>query len=169
MSELILKPMETPEEIRGKAYVHWKSWQESYAGIVDAGYLQRLTLEKCEEMAFRWPKGTWVAKLDGRVVGFAAWGPAGDAIGAGELYALYVLRDFQGRQIGRRLMALCLEDLRRCRQIFLWVFRENEQAIRFYERSGFRPDGAERVLDLGAPATAIRMVREEEPEEETAP
>ena len=37
MSELILKPMETEEEIRGKAFVHWKSWQESYRGIVDPG------------------------------------------------------------------------------------------------------------------------------------
>jgi len=45
---IVIKSIETEEEIRGKAYVHWKSWQESYVGIVDAGYLARLTLEKCD-------------------------------------------------------------------------------------------------------------------------
>ena len=31
---IILKKMETEEETRGKAYVHWKSWQEAYPGMV---------------------------------------------------------------------------------------------------------------------------------------
>ena len=88
MSELILKPMETEEEIRGKAFVHWKSWQESYVGLVDPGYLQRLTLEICEERTFRWSSDTWVAKLDGQVVGFACCGASREKPGAGEIFAL---------------------------------------------------------------------------------
>ena len=83
MSELILKPMESEEEIRGKAYVHWKSWQETYPGLVDADYLQRLTLETCEERAFRWTSDTWIAKMDGQVVGFACCGASREQSGAG--------------------------------------------------------------------------------------
>ena len=49
---IILKKMETDEEIKGKAYVHWKSWHEAYTGIVSQEYLDKLTLEKCEKMAF---------------------------------------------------------------------------------------------------------------------
>lgn len=162
MSELILKPMETEEEIRGKAYVHWKSWQESYPGIVDAGYLHRMTLEKCEEMAFRRPEGIWVAKLDGRVVGFAACGPARENPGAGEVYALYVLEAFQKQRIGWRLMRLCLEELARCEQVYVWVLAGNDKAIRFYERAGFQRDGTEKMLTLGAPVKVIRMVLERE-------
>ncbi len=30
-----IKRMETEEEIRGKAFVHWKSWHEAYPGLVD--------------------------------------------------------------------------------------------------------------------------------------
>ncbi len=160
MSELILKPMETGEEIRGKAYVHWKSWQESYAGLVDAGYLQRLTLEKCEEMAFRWPDGIWVAKLDGQVVGFAACGPDREHPGDGEIYAIYVLEAYQKQKIGWRLMQLCLEELRGCGRVSIWVLADNDKAIRFYHRAGFTRDGAERILNLGAPVKAIRMTRE---------
>ena len=161
MSELILKPMETGEEIRGKAYVHWKSWQETYPGMVDAGYLQRLTLENCEERAFRWSSDTWIAKLDGAVVGFAAFGASREEPGAGELYALYVLRDFQGQQIGRRLMQLCLEELSGCKKVYLWALAANEKALGFYGRFGFHPDGTEKVLTLGTPVKGVRLVREQ--------
>ena len=41
---IILKKMETDEEIKGKAYVHWKSWHEAYVGIVSQEYLNKLTL-----------------------------------------------------------------------------------------------------------------------------
>ena len=162
MSELILKPMETEEELRGKAYVHWKSWQESYAGIVDAGYLARLSLEKCEALARRYPENTWVAKLDGRVAGFACCGPDRETPGAGEVYALYVLEAYQQQKIGWRLMRFCLEELAGCRKIFVWVLAGNDKAIRFYERVGFRPDGGEKMLTLGAPVKVRRMVLERE-------
>ena len=49
---IIIKPMETDEEIRGKAFVHWKCWQVTYPGLVSQAYLDKLTLEKVEEMAF---------------------------------------------------------------------------------------------------------------------
>lgn len=162
MSELILKPMETEEEIRGKAYVHWKSWQESYPGLVDAGYLQRLTLENCEERAFRWRADTWVAKLDGQVVGFACCGPDRETPGAGEVYAIYVLEDFQKRKIGLRLMRLCLEELRGCQRVYVWVLADNAKAICFYEQLGFRRDGEEKTLSLGTPVKALRMSAERE-------
>jgi len=49
---IVIQPMETDDEIRGKAYVHWRAWHEAYAGIVSREYLDGLTLEKCEKMAF---------------------------------------------------------------------------------------------------------------------
>lgn len=162
MSELILKPMETEEEIRGKAYVHWKSWQESYPGIVDAGYLARLSLEKCEALARAYPENTWIAKQDGQVAGFACCGPDRDNPGSGEVYALYVLEQFQQQKIGWRLMRFCLEELAGCGRVFVWVLAGNGKAIRFYEQVGFRPDGAERTLTLGTPVKVRRMVLERE-------
>ena len=164
MSELILKPMETEEEIRGKAFVHWKSWQESYVGLVDPGYLQRLTLEICEERTFRWPSDTWVAKLDGQVVGFACCGPDREHPGAGEVYALYVLEACQKQKIGWRLMRLCLDELKGCERVFVWVLAGNDKAIRFYEQVGFRRDGEEKTLTLGTPVQGVRMVLERGPQ-----
>ena len=156
-----IKPMETEAEARGKAYVHWKSWQESYAGIVDPGYLSRLTLEKCEAMAFRYPENTWVAMDGERVVGFTAAGAYRGAddgeTDEGEVYAIYVLQEFQKQGIGYALMRHSLSVLQGCRRIYVWVLRENQKAISFYERVGFRADGAEKEPVLGSPVKVIRM------------
>ncbi len=35
-----IKPMETPAEMEGRGYVHWKAWQETYTGLIDQSYLE---------------------------------------------------------------------------------------------------------------------------------
>ena len=154
---IIIKKMETDEEIRGKAYVHWRSWQEAYRGIVSQDYLDRLTLEKCEKMAFSWPENTFVAKEYGRVIGFVCYGDRGEeAPDVGEIFALYVLADYYGKGVGRELMDAGLEQIKRFSQVRLWVLKENGRAIRFYEKCGFQPDGAE-MISPNISAAEIRM------------
>ncbi|MCR5664607.1 MAG: GNAT family N-acetyltransferase [Oscillospiraceae bacterium] len=155
--DIIIKPMETGDEIRGKAFVHWKGWQESYRGMVDDGYLDRMTLAQTEEKAFRWRDGILVAKDGARVVGFVGYGPAHGEDGAGEVYALYVLAEYQHRGIGYALLRRALDGLAGCRVIHLWAFAENKKALRFYERVGFHPDGTEKEIVLGAPARGVRL------------
>ena len=158
--DIIIKPMETEDEIRGKAYVHWKSWQESYAGIVDAGYLAQMTLESCEEKAFRWRDNIFVAKDGERVVGFAGYGKSREEDGAGEVFAIYVLEEYQKRGIGYALMRRALDELSGCRAVCLWAFAENKKALSFYERVGFHLDGTEKEIVLGTPAKGVRMTME---------
>ena len=158
--DIVIKPMETEEEIRGKAYVHWKSWQESYRGIVDDGYLDRMTVSRCEEMASRYPENTLVAKDGERVVGFACAGAVNGEIDAGEVYALYVLEEYQHQGIGYALMREALSLLKGCRVVYLWALKENAKALRFYERVGFRLDGTEKEIVLGTPAKGVRMTME---------
>lgn len=157
-----VKLMETGEELRGKAYVHWKSWQETYSGIVDPGYLQRLTPEKCVEIAAsRYSESTLIAKCGERVVGFAAAGPCRSPDGAGtdegEIYAIYVLEEHQRKGLGCALMRRALAMLPACRVVYVWVLKDNAKAIAFYEKVGFRRDGNEKELTLGTPVKAIRM------------
>ncbi len=151
---IIIKAMETEAEIRGKAYVHWKSWQEAYPGLVSPAYLEKLSLEKCEEIAFRRPENTLVAKDGERVLGFVCYG-GGDDPDTGEIFALYVLAAYYGTGLGRRLMDAGLERLRDCPEVRLWVLQGNARAIRFYEKCGFRSDGAEKKL----PALSAREIR----------
>lgn len=45
--------MMTSEDIDGKGYVHWKTWHETYSGLIDPMYMGQVTLESCIEMAHR--------------------------------------------------------------------------------------------------------------------
>ena len=123
---IILKKMETEEETRGKAYVHWKSWQEAYPGLVAQEYLDKLTLQKCEEIAFRWPENLIVAKDEGRVVGFVGYGNREEEPPElGEVFALYVLAEYYGTGVGRVLMDAALEQRKGYPQVCLWTLKES--------------------------------------------
>ena len=70
----VVKQMETPEEMDGKGYVHYKSWQETYGGLMEASYLEGVTLERCQAMARKWTDNILVAKDGDKVIGFADFG-----------------------------------------------------------------------------------------------
>ncbi len=154
---ITIKKPETDDEFRGKAFVHWRSWHETYPGLVSKAYLDRLTLEKCEKIPFS-PDSILIAKDGGRVVGFVGFGDRrNEEPGIGEIFALYVLSDYHGKGVGRMLMEAGLEKLKDYPRVCLWVLKENKRAIRFYEKYGFFPSGEEtysRVID----AAEIRMI-----------
>lgn len=145
-----------PADADGKGYVHYASWQETYPGLVDSGYLARLTLEKCRSIAHRWPENTLVAELDGKIAGFSCFGK--NEAGESEVFALYLLKEAQGLGIGRKLMDASIGKLDAALPVFLWVLKGNSRAIGFYEHYGFRPDGTEQEILLGTPNVELRMV-----------
>ena len=159
MMDIEIKKMETDEEIRGKAYVHWKSWHEAYPGLMEKKYLDAHTLERCTERAFRWTENTLVAKDGERVVGFVCYGDRGEeAPGYGEIFALYVLADYYGKDVGYKLMQAGLSHIKDYPIKCLWVLKNNARAIRFYQKCGFQFDGTEIVSSNIAPAVEVRMV-----------
>lgn len=161
MSDIIIKPMETDAEIEGKAYVHWKAWQEAYAGIIDPGYLAAFTLEKCVKNAYRWRDNFLVAKDGEYVVGFAGYGASGDHLpDTGEVFALYILKGYYDSGLGRRLMDAALEKLAEYDRVSLWVLKDNKRAIRFYEKCGFILNGTGKPIRLGTETIEIRMILE---------
>ena len=153
-------PMMTDAEIDGKAYVHWKSWQETYTGLIDQTYLDGITLEKCTQMAHRWKDNILVAKDGEHVVGFVAHGAYRDSSlpNVGEVFAIYVLQEYQGKKVGYRLMQSAIEKLAAYPQVAVWVLKGNQKAIEFYKKYGFRFDGAEMDVLMGTPNTELRMI-----------
>ena len=153
--DIQIVPMLSEEDMDGKGYVHWKSWQEAYAGIVDPAYLAAMSPEKCASLARRWPDNTLVAKTGGRVVGFSCWGSDKEQ---GVVFALYILSEYYGKGLGYALMNAAMEQLKEYGSVALWVLKDNTRAVNFYKRYGFKPDGAEQEIVLGCPVTEMRMV-----------
>lgn len=141
-----------------KGYVLWKSWQETYLGMVDSRYLAELTIDKCVKIAQKRPENTIVA-LDQQIVGFVCWCPSRDAGETGEISALYLLGSFQGRGIGKTLIELALAKLKDDSAVIVWVLADHKKAIGFFESCGFFPDGGEKYLDLGTSVRCIRMIK----------
>ncbi|MDE6261040.1 MAG: GNAT family N-acetyltransferase [Oscillospiraceae bacterium] len=162
MGGYTIKPMESEGEIDGKGYVHYKSWHETYPGLIDADYLEGITLEKCTAIARRWPDNILVAKDGERVIGFVGCGAYRDETlpGHGEVFAIYVLKKYQGQKVGYELMNAAFERLSDYQKIAVWVLKGNDRAIRFYERYGFRFDGGLAEVTLGGPNTELRMIYE---------
>ena len=161
---MLIKRLENEEEIKGKAIVHCQAWQEAYAGLIDPAFLAGRSVETSEKYARQalaqgYP--TFVAKDGDRVIGFVDYGPCrnDDLPGAGEVYALYILKAYYDQSIGYALMQRALAELKDYEQVVVWVLEGNERAIRFYEKCGFRRDGKEQELMLGTKVKEVRMVR----------
>lgn len=152
-------PMKTDEEMDGKAYVHWKSWQETYSGLMPPQFVDALTLQQTVSWAHSWPQNTLVLKEGDQVIGFSCFGDSDDSGSGktGEVIALYVLQEYQGRGLGLELMKATMDRLADKPEVILWVLKGNEKAIRFYRRYGFHFDKTERTRPFG---TELRMILE---------
>lgn len=156
--QITIKKMETDSEIKEKAFVHFKSWQEAYLGIVEQVFLDKQTIDKCLEIARSTKDNTIIAKEGDCVIGFVQYGKYnyGDLENTGEIIALYVLADHYGKGIGYRLMQEAMRYLSDYSQIALFVIKDNQRAIDFYTRYGFRFDGQEGMSQVGV--TVARMI-----------
>ena len=156
---IIIKSMETPEEIEGKSLVHWQTWREAYDDLLLAEFQETMTLERCRFFSQKYPENTLIA-IDGlKVVVFISYGNfRGGTIQAGEIIALYVLKDYYGKGVSEQLMHAAFVALDHFSEIYLWVLKDNKRAIAFYQKMGFTVDGPEKILELGKPVKELRMV-----------
>jgi ribosomal protein S18 acetylase RimI-like enzyme len=140
------------------ARINIDTWRAAYAGIVpetrldsmDAGAYRLRWIENVTTgrpgVEFR------VAEVDGRLAAYAIAGPyrpQEDAepevvTGLAELYALYVDPPMQGRGAGTAVHDDVLHALaaQGNDEAALWVLVDNVAGRRWYERRGWRPDGA---------------------------
>ena len=157
--KIIIKTMETPEEIEGKSLVHWQTWREAYDDLLPANYQETMTLEKCRFFSQKYPENTLIAMDGKKVVGFISYGNYRDeTIQAGEIIALYILKDYYGKGVSKQLMHAAFVALDQFSEIYLWVLKENKRAIAFYQKMGFTFDGQEQILKLGKPVKELRMI-----------
>ena len=144
------------------------SWFAAYDGIIAPAIIDQATAPDGGariRQSFRTrPWQRMIAAVDDGIVGYASFGPERDVVDTpwpypltpagsdgqvAELYALYVHPAWWSTGAGRALMDRVLTKVRMAgyARITLWVLEANARARRFYQRSGFAPDGARHVLD----------------------
>ena len=153
----------------GTGRVHVDTWRHAYDGLIAKDFLERLSYERSQrnwERALEKSAVYYVATVGEQIVGFAIGGPtqvdhgsgdrdrAGGAVavegtevtersgsaGGGEIFAIYVLPEYQGYGIGCTLFRALVRELqnRGFRPLELRVLKANQQARSFYERQGWR-------------------------------
>ncbi len=143
-----------------------KAWQVAYRGIMPDSYLDDLS----NDMAAR--RDRWrvqiaapadptvcnlVAERAGSVIGWVSSAASRDPDAAGrtgetgEIWGIYVHPDHWRTGAGSALMRASLRHLEAegYTTATLWVFEENRGARRFYERHGWRMDGATHFFERG--------------------
>lgn len=74
-----------------------------------------------------------------------------------QIVAIHSLPESWGTGLGHAMLEKALEQIGD-RPVFLWAFKENKRARRFYEKHGFRWDGAQRVSEFDD-ALEVRYVK----------
>jgi len=162
------------EDLDALAAVHARSSRVAFTGLLPEATLARVgSVEWRRRMWARFietpPSGsrTLVAEIGDQIVGLAAVGPTRDEdhdpAAVGEVLLLYVDPDFWGRGVGRALLREAVEALRSdgYASATLWTLATGTRTLRFYERAGWRPEGAERPLTLGEGSSEATEVRYE--------
>jgi len=135
------------------AEVHVRSWRESFAGIVPQAFLDKMSVERrAKAFEGRFADDDYrmfVAEAAGRgVVGFADFGAARELIEGyeGELYAIYLLPEFQRKGIGAGLFKRGVEFLTGSgrRSMYLLALADSPYKS-FYERMGGRVIGSKQI------------------------
>ena len=144
------------------------SWRAAYAGGVSQSALDALSdetkqrqleagLDRFPEMAY------YLLEIDGAPAGAASLHPTRDADlpGAGEFSFFYLLPACWRSGYGAQLLAHVEREAnaRGFARICCWTLAENARAIAFYEKNGYRRDGARQSVTIGKPLEAIRFFK----------
>ena len=158
------------EDVADIAAVHKQSCIETYVNSVTV-----ITLENIEAAGFDSSKKIdlwrrriesndenhkiWVVRDGEKVVGFCYKVKQMDADLHNITGSIYILKEYQKLSIGKQLMAMVIEWFGN-KEIPLWVWDQNQNAISFYRKLGFEfTDGEELwAPDKNTPQTTIRLV-----------
>ena len=132
----------TPRDCAAVAHVNVESWRKSFAGLRPPASLMSVTVPQRTAMyrqRFEDDVYSMFVAEDGRhqVVGFADVGPAREKRWHcdAELYAIYILKEFQGRGIGETLFSLALAAaVARGMNSLCVIVLQDSPYRRFYEK-----------------------------------
>ncbi|KGA96024.1 hypothetical protein AJ85_01070 [Alkalihalobacillus alcalophilus ATCC 27647 = CGMCC 1.3604] len=135
----------TLEDVNEIAKVHVSSWQSTYTGMTDEQFSNILTYESSRtrfiEKLGETDVFTYVAEhIEHGIIGFVTTGPQRYEVEGypGEVYAIYLLEEFQGSGVGKRLFIRAVQQLATLgfTSFSVLLMKENVPAQQFYDHLG---------------------------------
>ena len=127
----------------GISAVHDASWRQAYVGLIPHKALDTMIRRRDPKWwarAIRNSTRILIVESGDLVVGYATIGP--NRVSAlpqdGEVYELYMLPEYQGVGIGKKLFLSAREELLRIglNGSIAWVLEDNQPAMQFYRNAG---------------------------------
>ncbi len=139
-----------------KAYS--ESWKTTYTGLVPDIFVRSMTVEAAIKIftdSLQPNEYSYFLHVavtpEGRIVGFADGGKerSHPESGMGELYAIYLLKEFQGQGMGRGLFQAAVQSLLRSgmTNMIVWVLEQSPYR-KFYESMGGKLEPGIKRLDV---------------------
>lgn len=161
---ILIRPA-LPADATDMAEIHVRSWEAAYKDIVPADYMDKMKATgpgKWQKILSEGKYPQMIILQNGKTVGIMCVAAPGDDDlddRVYELYGLYLHPDYYRQGIGTRAMEYAYDMARGKGKtaMTLWVFAENLNAIKFYEKCGFIPDGKRKTLNCGRSMVAVRM------------
>lgn len=155
------------EDAERIAVIHVESWKTSYKDIISESYLSSLSIEKRTKnwlWTFENQKAhekIFVAEdREGKIIGFSNGGRSrsDEFKHVGELYAIYLLKDYQRLEIGKMLFNAVIESLKNNgnSSMMLWVLKDNP-SLTFYKLQGGQTLGQKTVTIGGDNLTELAI------------
>lgn len=148
----------TSEDAQDIGEIIFTAWRETYCGLIPGEILDGHSLEECVERAKQNIGYKRICRVGGEAAGVVCFLPTARDIcthrDGAEIVALYVLKKFQRKGIGKALLEAAKKALGGGR-ITLFVLKGNENAVGFYKAMGFEFTGHE-IHDGGM--TDLEMV-----------
>lgn len=143
------------------AKVHVDSWRTTYQNVLPAEFLENLSYEQRTKL---WENNlkeqqVYVAEIEEKIIGFSVGGK--ERTGhyenyLGELYAIYLLENYQNQGIGGLLFNQVIKELKESNlnSMLVWVLEGNE-AEHFYKAKGGKKVAAKEVNIAGQAYTEL--------------
>jgi ribosomal protein S18 acetylase RimI-like enzyme len=143
INKVISNEVELLQEISKKTFIETYSSGNTKENMMQ--YLQEeFSLEKLESELMDQNAAFYFASVDSRIVGYLKinFGQSQTEMkdkNTLEIQRIYVLKEFQGKKIGKSLYEKAMKVAKEKGVDFVWlgVWEENPKAIQFYEKLGF--------------------------------
>ncbi|WP_425446498.1 N-acetyltransferase family protein [Dethiothermospora halolimnae] len=135
--------------------INHKTWRIAYRGIVSQEFMDKRD-KKINDKITKMSKqiknnqvNILVAEEDEKVIGFVSYGKSRENRYESEVYAIYVLKEYQKRGVGKKLIKKVIENLikENYSNIIIWCLKDNKYK-KFYEEVGGQPR-ENKVLKIG--------------------